>query len=168
MPATASLLEKHELGKFSFKRYFQQLFLRTNLILPWKKSNFRQFWCWLEGLRVLTTCEQEGSGYIEGNFWFFDKFVQKTSKHPLECLENIVYCLEYYILVFHSIVSYIIAEFISSLFVCWRIFSIHSVDLRASGPLTCHVQMFEVPGCPCQKNTGKNALWGTLFVIMQN
>ena len=43
------------------------------------------------------------------------------------------------------------SHFICSLFVCSRIFPIHSVDLRASGPLSCHVQMFEVPGCACQK-----------------
>ena len=52
-------------------------------------------------------------------------------------------------------------------FVCFLSYiPLHSVDLGASGPLSCHVQMFEKPGCaPVTKKIRKtNALRG-LFCL---
>ena len=59
-----------------------------------------------------------------------------------------------------------VLQYSCALFVFSVIFPLHSVDLGASGPLSCHVQMFEKPGCaPVTKKIRKtNALRG-LFCL---
>ena len=59
-----------------------------------------------------------------------------------------------------------VLQYSCALFVFSVVFPLHSVDLGASGPLSCHVQMFEKPGCaPVTKKIRKtNALRG-LFCL---
>ena len=91
MPATASLLEKYELGKFPIKRYFQQLLSRTNLILPWKiiqiLGNFDVDW---KGLRSWRLLIRRAQGISRRTYDFFQtrlcKILQNPKRHlPKEC-----------------------------------------------------------------------------------
>ena len=146
MPTTASLLEKHELEKFPTKDIFNNFNQGQIWFCHEKYSNFNFYVDW-KGSRTWRLPRR-------GIWDFSNKLAQKDWLYMLfkdHVLRN-QNC---------SVLQYSCALFVFSV-----IFPLHSVDLGASGPLSCHVQMFEKPGCaPVTKKIRKtNALRG-LFCL---
>ena len=77
------LVGKIWIGKISHQKIFSTTSFEDKFDFAMKNySNSRQFWCWLEALKILTTSDQKGSGYIEENIWLFSDKIMQNSSEP--------------------------------------------------------------------------------------